>query len=814
MSMMSYTDCRKIIWSAMDILRGAISDYKVVLYIIHAHRMGFLDSYKPEEYPDVFIEKSLASRSSNLPEYEQGLFKVYQPVLSELRSSISQFISFNLQISRIDEECFLNNEARLFDELLVSIVNFEGKGNSEITQPMELTRFVAQLSGYDGKGLLYNPYAGSATYCTELTGTGRFIAQEKVLSAWGVGVLRLLAHKMDPSTFLCEDSVGRWRGVSSFAEDAEYFDCIVATPPFGMRVNHGEYAWVYGDLSSVEELFIRESLPSLTPNGVAIGVFMQGIAFRSGKAQEQRKFYIDNDCLDTVVALPAGVFAHTNIPSIILKFSKRKENPGYVKMVNGTTFTEKGKGRVRVLFDELLSAIQQSDERYVKNVSISLIQEKSYNILPARYFEKELVIPEGFELRRLSDLAEVVTGDKLSSGDEKGKVITVASLSDNPFEYSLDVNSLKEEVLSGNIRKITAPVLLVSKIRALKPTFVQASQTNPIYLNSNVLALSVREPEKIFIPSLVLALSKVTDSFAGSVIPSMSTSAISEIDVLLPKDYTVQEAFFHNAEREHKEAQVRELGLGEIIKAQKTEYISVIRRRKHDLDNMLGDIRNSLYAISGYLTNTGHGQELIDEDLDLTVSQLFEHIQNSCSSMSTVITHLDDEEVYAEPEVIDLIPRLKALAAESHSNFTIRYSEDGYALCDVVQDDDVYHAFVKFGSVNLDRVFFNIIQNAEKHGFTDPSRTDYMIDIEISHDYETGCFVIRFKNNGKPLPSGMTTRRYGTKAESAGVTAGNGEGGAIVKSTVEHYGGQVELISHPDEWFTVCVELKIPHYGE
>ena len=31
MSMMSYTDCRKIIWSAMDILRGAISDYKVVL---------------------------------------------------------------------------------------------------------------------------------------------------------------------------------------------------------------------------------------------------------------------------------------------------------------------------------------------------------------------------------------------------------------------------------------------------------------------------------------------------------------------------------------------------------------------------------------------------------------------------------------------------------------------------------------------------------------------------------------------------------------------------------------------------------------
>ena len=121
---------------------------------------------------------------------------------------------------------------------------------------------------------------------------------------------------------------------------------------------------------------------------------------------------------------------------------------------------------------------------------------------------------------------------------------------------------------------------------------------------------------------------------------------------------------------------------------------------------------------------------------------------------------------------------------------------------------------MKFGSVNLDRVFFNIIQNAEKHGFIDPSRTDYMIDIEISHDHKTSCFVIRFKNNGQPLPEGVDTRRYGRRAEPAGVTGGNGDGGAIVKTTVEHYGGSIELISEPEAWFPVCVELRIPHYDE
>ena len=182
--------------------------------------------------------------------------------------------------------------------------------------------------------------------------------------------------------------------------------------------------------------------------------------------------------------------------------------------------------------------------------------------------------------------------------------------------------------------------------------------------------------------------------------------------------------------------------------------------------------------------------------------------------MSGIIRHLDDDEVYAEPEVLDLVPRLKALANEVHRNYSIRYSADSYSLCDVVQDDDELHAWVRFGSVNLDRVFFNIVQNAEKHGFVDPSRTDYMIDIELTHDYDSACFVIRFKNNGKPLPSGMNTRRYGTRSESAGTTAGSGDGGAIVKSTVEHYGGTVELNSRPADSYPVSVDIKIPHYDE
>lgn len=814
MSMMSYIDGRNIILGTFNYLRGTVSDYKVILYLLYAYRRGFLDSYTTKDHPDTYLNRVIKKIAASSQEYDKLLFNAFQPAIMELRSSEGQFQQAIQLFSRLDNEWYQEHTTRLFDELLSVITSNEGRESGAYTQPYELTKFVAAISGYDGKGSLYNPYAGSGTYCTELVGEGRYIAQEKMVSVWGVGVLRLLAHNMNPSTFYCEDSIRLWRGTSSFAENAEAFDCIIATPPFGMKVYHGEYGWVYGDMNSAEDLFIRECVPSLTPTGVALGVFMQGIAFRSGKTQELRKHYVDTDRLDTVISLPAGVFQYTAVPTIVLKFSKKKENPGIVRMVNGTSFTEKVKGRSKVLFEKMLSAILENDERIVKYVSISEIKSKDYNILPSRYFEQEVVIPEGFERKTLSDLVEVFSGEKCSEEEKTGKVVTVANLSDNPFEYKLNIDALPEDSIPNNFKRIAAPVLLISKIRTLKPTFAVASPERPIYINPNILAFRIREPERVYIPCLILALSKIKDIQTTAVIPSMNIATIRSLGLILPKDYSVQEAFFHNAERERKEAQVREFGLEELMASQKMEFVSIIQRRQHDLNNMLRKVRNACDVISMSLNENGHDKELIDEDADITVAEAFNSVQGYFDSMSQVINHLADEETYAEPDIIDLIPRLKAIAEQKHMNYTIRYSEDGYALCDVVQDDDVYHAYVKFGSVNLDRVFFNIIQNAEKHGFTDPSRTDYMIDIEISHDYESSCFVVRFKNNGKPMPEGVDTRRYGRRAEPAGVTGGNGDGGAIVKSTIEHYGGSLTIINDPEAWFPVCVELKIPHYDK
>lgn len=809
MVFMSYKDGRDYVWRAFDLIRAYTSDFSILLYLLHAYRMGFLESFRYDDDIIEYLNRALETRRNELPNYEFQLLKVFIPALEPFQYNTKGLQNIIVHFSLPGNDWYNEYETRLFDDILSIVNEWEGKTRAEFSQPYALTKFVAAISEYDGKGVMYNPFAGSATYCTEMAGEGAYLGQELSPSAWAIGVLRLLAHKMDPATFILGNSLYEWQGKSDFSNNQRTFDLIVATPPFSLHIDKK----ISNGFPFGEDLFIWNSLMSLSQKGIAIGVFAPGITFRGAKEAELRKWFIEEDKLDTVIVLPGGVFRSTSIPSVILKFSNKKERPGVVRMVDGSTFFEKGRLHPIIHYDRLLEAIKNEELDYVADVSIDEIRINDYVISPQRYFQKEETIPEGFVKKPLSDYVDIVNGQRCTSSEEKVRVINIASLTNNPFEYELDYLSLPKEELKDQYRRINEPVLLISKVRALKPTFVKASEDAPVFVHSNVLAVRVKN-NGIYVPALILAISNVKSFETGAIIPHITQSTIMSLPVLLPEQYTAQEAFFRSAERERKEAQIRELGLEEMIQAQKVEFLSVIRRRRHDINNMLGDLRHSINAISAYLQKKGYDKEIMDEDLNLSVDVVLSSIDNSMDSIADVMRHLDDEEKYSEQTKIDLIQKLKAKQNEAHSNFIIRFSEDDDALHELFPDEEEPHAYVMFGAVNLDRVIYNIIQNAEKHGFTDPMRMDYLIEIELSYDFENGCYVIRFKNNGNPLPEDLDTRKYSIRGEKAGVTGGNGYGGAIVASTVAHYGGTIKVIPQPDEVFPVCIELKIPRCDE
>ena len=249
------------------------------------------------------------------------------------------------------------------------------------------------------------------------------------------------------------------------------------------------------------------------------------------------------------------------------------------------------------------------------------------------------------------------------------------------------------------------------------------------------------------------------------------------------------------------------------LNEKKAEYINEVRMRKHDMRPYLRQMASSERLMLHYLDNIND-----IEDLRKLLKKQISTSHNALQSLSELVEHLSNEERFGEPECVNLNDYFHNIEKNSEVNFTTKVScekalaqrkkeieelkeknkkenvpsmqgmdEKTITECSL----DVYIA-----PVDLDRIVNNIIENARRHGgLSDGRKSDYYISIDVKIDYQRDMYQIDFSNNGKPLPKGMTKERYGLKGEKAGPNAGTGSGGYIVKSIVEHYGGDFDLFS-------------------
>ena len=126
-------------------------------------------------------------------------------------------------------------------------------------------------------------------------------------------------------------------------------------------------------------------------------------------------------------------------------------------------------------------------------------------------------------------------------------------------------------------------------------------------------------------------------------------------------------------------------------------------------------------------------------------------------------------------------------------------------------------AYVDIAEYNFGKIVRNILENAKKHGFedfTDVNRKDCVIEIALNWDKERQMYRIDFRNNGNPLPEGLTRASYGENRKYAGRTGGTGIGGYEVAENVRHYNGDY-AISQDGDWIVVSIYLpKSKTYGE
>ena len=117
--------------------------------------------------------------------------------------------------------------------------------------------------------------------------------------------------------------------------DDKPFDAIVSNPPYSVKwigsddptlINDERFApaGVLAPKSKADFAFILHALSYLSAKGRAAIVSFPGIFYRGGAEQKIRQYLVDNNYVETVIALAPNLFFGTSIAVNILVLSKHK----------------------------------------------------------------------------------------------------------------------------------------------------------------------------------------------------------------------------------------------------------------------------------------------------------------------------------------------------------------------------------------------------------------------------------------------------------------------------------------------------------
>ena len=188
--------------------------------------------------------------------------------------------------------------------------------------------------------------------------------------------------------------------------DEKPFDAIVSNPPYSVNwvgsdnptlINDDRFApaGVLAPKSKADFAFVLHALSYLSARGRAAIVCFPGIFYRGGAEQKIRKYLVDNNFVETVIALPPNLFYGTSIAVNILVLSKGKSDASTQFIdASGEKFYKKETNN-NILLDEHIDHILQifekkEEEKYVAtSVDNRKIAENDYNLSVSSYVEAE-----------------------------------------------------------------------------------------------------------------------------------------------------------------------------------------------------------------------------------------------------------------------------------------------------------------------------------------------------------------------------------------------------------------------------------------
>lgn len=309
---------------------------------------------------------------------------------------------------------FEDSEIDLFGDayefLISNYAANAGKSGGEFFTPQSVSRLIAQIAMHKQEKVnkIYDPAAGSGSlllqakkhFDSHIIEEG-FYGQELNHTTYNLARMNMFLHNVNYDKFhialgdtLIDPQLG----------DDKPFDAIVSNPPYSVKwkgsddptlINDDRFApaGVLAPKSKADFAFVLHSLSYLSPKGRAALVCFPGIFYRGGAEQKIRKYLVDNNYVETIIALAPNLFYGTSIAVTLLVLSKSKtENKTQFIDATGEEFFKKETNNNVLNNDHIAHIMQLFDTKEEKahiatTIDNSKIAENDYNLSVSSYVE-------------------------------------------------------------------------------------------------------------------------------------------------------------------------------------------------------------------------------------------------------------------------------------------------------------------------------------------------------------------------------------------------------------------------------------------
>ena len=282
-----------------------------------------------------------------------------------------KFTEVDLHPDKVDNHTM----GQVFEELLRKFSEMSNETSGEHYTPRDVVRLLVSLlfaehrEDLRGQGIIrsiFDPCCGTGGMLT----IGKEYFRKEINPDANI---RLLGQELNAQTYaICKSDMliigedpDNIRHGSSLSDDqfqGKRFDYMITNPPFGVSWKSDEAA-VKADAQTANGrfsagtprssdgalLFLQHMLSKMEDNGSRVGIVFNGSPLFTGDAGSGesgiRRWIIENDWLECIIALPEKLFFNTSISTYIwiLTNQKSERRRGTIQLINGAGFFEKMK---------------------------------------------------------------------------------------------------------------------------------------------------------------------------------------------------------------------------------------------------------------------------------------------------------------------------------------------------------------------------------------------------------------------------------------------------------------------------------------